>query len=187
MRDMSYHAANTLPDGKRLAGFSDRLLAHQIDLVLLLPLAYLLHHLLESNLFLFSSLVLLYFLLQFFSEISVWGGSPGKRMLGISVLDSRGESPGITRVFARNVLKICVLILFFPGFFFMLFNRKKQGLHDLLSGILVVRSPERTFPWVQSLLRVLKKGTMTWAGREEKATRGGEPSPGERKRGDLRF
>ena len=65
--------------------------------------------------------------------------TPGKRLLGLRVADTRGKRIGIAHAFGRYVLKGLSGSLFCAGFLIQPFTARKQALHDLLGGTLVVR------------------------------------------------
>jgi len=68
------------------------------------------------------------------------GASPGKRLLGLEVVDLRGERLGFARASLRFVLRGATAASFLLGWLMIGLNRRKQALHDLLSGSLVIRS-----------------------------------------------
>lgn len=76
-------------------------------------------------------------------ESSLLQGKPGKRLLGMAVVDLAGNRLSFLRASARygaNTLSAAVL---FVGFLQIGFSRRKQGLHDVVAGTLVVRRPLR--------------------------------------------
>jgi uncharacterized RDD family membrane protein YckC len=71
------------------------------------------------------------------------GQTPGKRLLGLSVIDRRGGNPGLLRSGSRSILALVSGTLMLMGFFLVLVDRRRQALHDKLSGTFVVMTPER--------------------------------------------
>jgi uncharacterized RDD family membrane protein YckC len=71
------------------------------------------------------------------------GQTPGKRLLGLSVIDRAGENPGVVRSGARAALAIVSGALMLMGFFLVLVDRRRQALHDKLAGTFVVMTAER--------------------------------------------
>jgi uncharacterized RDD family membrane protein YckC len=70
----------------------------------------------------------------------VWGGrSPGRRALGLHLVDGSGRAPSPTRALVRGLLSIVSVGLFLAGFWVALFDRRGQTLHDMLSRTFVVR------------------------------------------------
>ncbi|MCH2020954.1 MAG: RDD family protein [Saprospiraceae bacterium] len=63
----------------------------------------------------------------------------GKRALNIIVVDEQGQRISFSRALCRFLLKFFSWSMFFLGFIMIAFTNKKQGLHDLLSGCMVVR------------------------------------------------
>lgn len=72
-------------------------------------------------------------------ECSAWQATPGKRLLGIRVMNERGEALSFWLTSLRFVGKIISVGLLGVGFLLILFTPRKQALHDLLVGSLVVR------------------------------------------------
>jgi uncharacterized RDD family membrane protein YckC len=67
------------------------------------------------------------------------GATPGKRALGIKVCLQDGGQPGVLRLTARWILHALSTAILGIGFLMPLWTRKKQTLHDMLTGILVIR------------------------------------------------
>lgn len=71
-------------------------------------------------------------------------GSPasatlGMRVVGIRLLDVHGQRPSFARVNGRYLAQVLSVITLGIGYLIMLFNRRRQTLHDLVSGTVVVR------------------------------------------------
>jgi len=64
----------------------------------------------------------------------------GKMAVGIKVTDASGESVSFARATARHFAKILSAIPLAMGYIAVAFTKKKQGLHDMLAGCLVVNS-----------------------------------------------
>ena len=73
-------------------------------------------------------------------ESSAWQGSLGKKLLGIKVTDEQGQRIGFGRANARYWGKLVSTITLGVGFLMVAFTRRKQGLHDIIAGTLLVRS-----------------------------------------------
>jgi len=73
-------------------------------------------------------------------ESSSWQGSLGKKLLGIKVTDEQGRRIGFGRANARYWGKIVSTITLGIGFLMVAFTRRKQGLHDIIAGTLLVRA-----------------------------------------------
>lgn len=72
-------------------------------------------------------------------ESSKWQATPGKRVLGLKVttLDGGRVSPG--QASGRYWAKLLSVLPFCLGFLWIVWDEKKQGFHDHLSGCLVVK------------------------------------------------
>jgi uncharacterized RDD family membrane protein YckC len=72
------------------------------------------------------------------------GGTPGKRLLGLRVVDASGESPGVARSFVRAVSWLVLSTPFANfGFWLALFQPRTRTLHDLAAGTYVVEHGPR--------------------------------------------
>jgi uncharacterized RDD family membrane protein YckC len=72
-------------------------------------------------------------------ESSAWQATLGKRMVGIRVTDLQGQRISLARASGRFFGKILSALSLFFGFAMAGFTEKKQAMHDLLAGTLVVR------------------------------------------------
>lgn len=86
----------------------------------------------------FFSLIIswLYFALM---ESSNFGGTLGKIAVGIKVTTMDGERVTFARASGRYFAKIITNMTFFIGYIIAGFTEKKQALHDLIAGCLVVK------------------------------------------------
>lgn len=62
----------------------------------------------------------------------------GKRALGLVVTDVYGNRLDFTRASIRYVGRIVSTVILYLGFVLIAFSDKKQGLHDMIAGTLVV-------------------------------------------------
>lgn len=70
----------------------------------------------------------------------LWNGrTPGRRVLGIHLVDNSGHAPGPVRALLRAGLSLVSFSLFMAGFWLALFDRHGQTLHDKLTRTFVVR------------------------------------------------
>ena len=72
-------------------------------------------------------------------ECGPWQATPGKRIARIYVTDSEGQRISFWRSLGRTLLKFISSIAVMIGYFMAGFTSKKQALHDLMAGCLVVR------------------------------------------------
>ena len=78
----------------------------------------------------------LYFALM---ESSTWQATLGKKALGLEVTDLEGKRIGFGRASGRFFGKILSVLILWIGFIMAGFTEKKQALHDMLAGTLVIR------------------------------------------------
>ncbi len=67
------------------------------------------------------------------------GGTIGKRLMGIVVVDGNGGHPGFLQSLIRAFGQILSSVFFNFGFWFAFFRSDSRTLHDLLSGTFVVQ------------------------------------------------
>jgi len=70
----------------------------------------------------------------------------GKRALGLVVTDLDGRRISFGRATGRYFGKVFSGMLFYVGFLMAAFTARKQALHDVLAGTLVVQRPEGSMP-----------------------------------------
>ena len=82
-------------------------------------------------------------------ESSPWQATVGKRALGLSVTNRRGQRIGLARAMARFIAKLLSVLTLFLGFLLVVVTKRRQALHDLIAGTLVIRdgTPHRA-GWV---------------------------------------
>ena len=69
-------------------------------------------------------------------ESSAWQATLGKKLFGLKVTDLQGRRISFARASGRYFGKII-----FVGFIMVAFTEKKQALHDMIAGCLVVKKP----------------------------------------------
>jgi uncharacterized RDD family membrane protein YckC len=72
-------------------------------------------------------------------ESSKYQGTVGKIALGLIVTDASGNKLDFSKALIRNVCKIISSMIFCIGYIMAGFTEKKQGLHDIIAGTLVVK------------------------------------------------
>jgi uncharacterized RDD family membrane protein YckC len=83
-----------------------------------------------------AALAWLYFALL---ESSSWQATLGKKALGLEVTDLEGHRIGFGRATGRFFGKIISALILYIGFIMAGFTEKKQALHDMMAGCLVIR------------------------------------------------
>lgn len=74
-------------------------------------------------------------------EASRWQATPGKLALKLRVVDTQGQRLSIGRSAVRNVVRLANLVIWIVPFVCYLavaWTQRRQGLHDLLAGTLVL-------------------------------------------------
>ncbi len=121
------------------AGFWRRLAAILIDIVVLIIPVVLLRKIGGSG-----AGSLLVFVLEWlyfsYQESSTAQATIGKRVLGIKVTDLEGNRISFGRATGRYFAKIISALIILIGFIMAAFTSKKQGLHDMIAGTLVVKN-----------------------------------------------
>lgn len=124
----------------RYAGFYPRLLAHNIDLVVLLPIFYLLGAWIPNNLLLILACWILYTLYHVAFELSKWQGTLGKKFQGMRVMNGQGQGATIQQIILRNATKLISIMPLFAGVILIAVDARHRGLHDRLAGTIVIFS-----------------------------------------------
>lgn len=131
------------------AGFWARFFAFLIDAIVLLIPTGIVVYLIDGHFFGENSgwanlarivIVWLYYSLQ---ESGPLQATFGKRMLDIKVTDEFGRRISFGRATGRHFSKIISAVILFIGYIMAGFTDKKQALHDIIAGTLVVA--ERSF------------------------------------------
>lgn len=68
------------------------------------------------------------------------GQTLGKKVMGIKVVDEKGQKPSYFTFFLREIIgKFVSAIILFIGYLMVIWDSKKQGLHDKIASTYVVR------------------------------------------------
>jgi len=104
-----------------------------------LPHHFLVFSILEWTIFIFGiSTPWLYHAIQ---ESGQHQATPGKRLIGLRVTDLSGNRISFARASARYFAKFPSFFLLLTGYLIQPFTARKQALHDILAGTLVVLNP----------------------------------------------
>jgi len=79
------------------------------------------------------------FIYHIVMECSDTQATYGKQLLKIKVSDMEGKRIGAGRAFGRNFCKLFCVLSLFIGYLIIFFNRKAQGMHDMMAGTLVIK------------------------------------------------
>ncbi|HOG91928.1 MAG TPA: RDD family protein [Smithella sp.] len=143
----------------QFAGFWKRAVAWSIDQIIgllgMLPIIFILGRLLipttgdvryneaQWNGLIWAVGIIFTWIYYALMESSSYQGTVGKMVLGIKVTDMNGNRIGFGKATGRHFGKIISGIILFAGFFMVASTKKRQGLHDIMAGCLVVnRVPE---------------------------------------------
>lgn len=86
------------------------------------------------------------------------GSSPGKRFLGLKVVDASGSRLGYLRTFVRHLIKAGMPFTLYLGFLTQPFTRKRQGVHDMLAGARVLWDGTGRQAWVVAIWALYAAG-----------------------------
>jgi uncharacterized RDD family membrane protein YckC len=84
-----------------------------------------------------------WFLYYALMESSSHQATIGKIALGIQVTDLAGNRISFGRALGRNLAKLISAIILYIGFILAAFTERKQALHDMIAGTLVVKRGEQ--------------------------------------------
>ncbi len=133
------------------AGFWLRLLASLIDcllwyllVVFLSEIFFLFFTRFDNNfwvqLYVFYALLFLFQLFYFvLFECSRIQATPGKLICGIRITTLDGRRISFAKALSRYFMRILSALFLCIGFIIILFDEKRQGLHDKWTGVLVVK------------------------------------------------
>jgi uncharacterized RDD family membrane protein YckC len=68
----------------------------------------------------------------------VHGGTPGKLILGLRIVDAKGKFIGMPNALLRYVASTLSALILCIGYLMIAFNSRKQGLHDKIAGTYVI-------------------------------------------------
>ena len=77
-------------------------------------------------------------------ESSSWQGTVGKKVLGIRVVDLNGNRISFGKATGRYFAKMISSLICGIGFIMAAFTERKQGLHDMIAGTLVLQGAPGT-------------------------------------------
>jgi uncharacterized RDD family membrane protein YckC len=90
----------------------------------------------------------------------------GKMFLGIKVTDLNGNRIGFGKATGRHFGKIISAIILCVGYIMVAFTKRKQGLHDIMAGCLVVkRWPETSVSEVVEVEKIIRDAETTASGK----------------------
>ena len=122
----------------KYADFNARMLAHNVDLIVLLPFFYLIGWLIEDNILLIVLCWCFYTMYHIIFEMSQWNGTPGKKFQKLEVTNFDGNPASVAQIIYRNMIKIVSILILFAGVIMIAFDEKKRGLHDRLAKTIVI-------------------------------------------------
>ncbi len=97
--------------------------------------------------FLYYITILLLSIIYFGYFIGYAGQTPGKMLFGLYVIRVSGENMNFRQAFIRWIGYILSGMVFYIGFLWAIFDRRKQGWHDKLAGSIVIHIPrDRIIP-----------------------------------------
>ena len=130
----------------KYAGYWARMWAYNVDLLILLLAYYLFSMIITDDTLLYITCLFTTILYHALFESSPWQATPGKRIMRIIVTDDSGEKISLVRGIIRFLLKLVSLLIFYIGFIMIGFHKKGKGLHDLISGTLVISMERNDTP-----------------------------------------
>lgn len=128
------------------AGFWRRFVASIVDSILLTTIYNLLTWLVwpeswkGNQIFLFATTMIFTWLYYSILESSTKQGTLGKVVLGLKVVDYNNQRISFTRATGRYFSKFISAAILMIGFIMVAFTAKKQGLHDMIAGTLVIKT-----------------------------------------------
>lgn len=138
------------------AGFGARLLALIIDVILLSIIAFVTVFVLgmlgwidveamriaqeKGEITTFEIVWNIVATIAFIAMWVIWAGTPGKLLLKLKILDAEtGNKISVLQAVIRYLMYIPSTLVLFLGFFWILFDKHKQGWHDKVAKTVVVK------------------------------------------------
>lgn len=130
----------------KYVGFGRRFVAWLLDAIILGVLGWILGYVLGSKdattlLVSVNNLISLALLVGYavFYQASV-GQTLGKKVMGIKVVDAKGQTPNMLTFFLREIVgRLVSGIILGIGYLMVLWDGRKQGLHDKIASTYVVK------------------------------------------------
>lgn len=121
-------------------GFWIRFLAAVLDaLIIGIPVGILIFGLLfATKMNIFMYIVQLAAIVFTIYMDGIKGGTPGKLILGLRIVNEKGEYIGIPTAILRYIGKMLSAIILGIGYLMVAFTQKKQGLHDKIAKTFVI-------------------------------------------------
>jgi len=92
-------------------------------------------HIVSHN-FLKETLIIIYYALM---ESSKYQATLGKIVMGIKVVNNNGQRLDFSKALLRNISKILSALIIGIGYIMIIFDDRKQGLHDKIADTFVVK------------------------------------------------
>ena len=152
----------------KYAGFGIRFLAYWVDFLILFPLGLMIQQMVGNSPFaIFQAqslsdiqkiqgsansllgigialpLILAYFLIFW---VNYDGATPGKKLLGIKIIKDSGEKLTYPAAFIRWIgymISGATMFFFGIGYLWIIWDKKKQALHDKIAGTVVVKTDQK--------------------------------------------
>ncbi len=105
----------------------------------------------------FVGAVAINFLYSVILESSSAKSTPGKFLMGIIVLDENGQQLSFSKSCIRYFMKFVSGMIMMIGYLIQFFTVKRQALHDIVAGAVVVHHSQTMSPnWVQAWLAQMR-------------------------------
>ncbi|WP_404818011.1 RDD family protein [Reichenbachiella ulvae] len=122
------------------ADFSQRLLAYNLDLTVLLLLLFPLSFLISIDWIYYALCFVIVCIYHSVLERTSWHATVGKHYTQMKVVDYKTkEGISMGRALLRILAKFLSLAPCFAGFFLIYFRADRRALHDLIAGTCVIR------------------------------------------------
>lgn len=164
-----FDQTNTISDSQvKYAGFGIRFLAYWVDFLILFPLGLMVQQMVGNSPFaIFQAqslsdiqkiqgsansllgiaisipLAVAFFLIFW---VNYDGATPGKKLLGIKIAKDNGEKLTYPTAFIRYIgfmISAATMLFFGIGYLWIIWDKKKQALHDKIAGTVVVRTDKQ--------------------------------------------
>jgi uncharacterized RDD family membrane protein YckC len=105
----------------------------------------------------FVGAVAINFMYSVILESSYAKSTPGKFLMGIMVVDESGQQLSFSKACIRYFMKFVSGMIMMIGYLIQLFTAKRQALHDIVAGAVVVHHSQSMSPnWIQAWLAQMR-------------------------------
>ncbi len=125
------------------AGFWRRLMAYNIDLMVLLPCFYLISSFITNDSILILTMTIVAYVYDVIGTLSNWKGTLGKRIMKLEVINKDDMTLSLSQSALRSVIKLLSIPVLFIAYLVVILRTDHLAIHDLMVRSRVIISNTR--------------------------------------------